>query len=88
MGFYGRRVHEAVLATQTRITGATVHFVDERYDCGPIILQEAVAVLNSDTPEILAHRVQAVERRLVPKAIDLFAREKLAIDGPRVQILD
>jgi phosphoribosylglycinamide formyltransferase-1 len=83
-GFYGHRVHEAVLAAGVRVTGATVHFVDAEYDHGPIVLQEAVAVRDDDTPEALAARVQEVERRLVPEAVRLFAAGKLAIDGRRV----
>lgn len=85
-GLYGRRVHEAVLEAGVKLTGATVHFVDAQYDHGPIILQEAVAVRDDDTPESLAERVQAVERRLVPEAIRLFAESKLTIEGQRVRI--
>jgi formyltetrahydrofolate-dependent phosphoribosylglycinamide formyltransferase len=85
-GFYGRRVHEAVLASGVKVTGATVHFVDAQYDHGPIILQEAVPVLEADTPESLAARVQAVERRLVPEAIRLFAEGRLEIQGRCVRI--
>ncbi len=85
-GFYGHRVHEAVLEAGVKITGATVHFVDEEYDHGPIILQEAVDVRDDDTPETLAKRVQAAERRLVPEALRLFAESKLTIDGRRVRI--
>jgi formyltetrahydrofolate-dependent phosphoribosylglycinamide formyltransferase len=85
-GFYGRRVHEAVLASGVKVTGATVHFVDAQYDHGPIILQEAVPVLEADTPESLAARVQAVERRLVPEAIRLFAEGRLEIRGRCVRI--
>ncbi len=87
-GYYGQRVHEAVLASGATVTGATVHFVDEEYDCGPIILQEEVAVRADDTPASLAERVQAVERRLVPQAVQLFASGRLAIEGRQVQILD
>ena len=86
-GFYGHRVHEAVLAAGVRVTGATVHFVDAEYDHGPIVLQEAVAVRDDDTPEALAARVQEVERRLVPEAVRLFAAGRLALDGRRVRIL-
>jgi phosphoribosylglycinamide formyltransferase-1 len=86
-GFYGRRVHEAVLAAGVRVSGATVHFVDAEYDHGPIILQEAVAVRDEDTPETLAVRVQAVERQLVPEAVRLFAAGRLALEGRRVRIL-
>ena len=85
-GCYGRRVHEAVLDAGVKLTGAPVHFVDAEYDHGPIILQEAVPVLEDDTPDDLAARVQAAERRLVPEAIRLFATGKLAIDGRRVRI--
>jgi phosphoribosylglycinamide formyltransferase-1 len=70
-----------------RVTGTTVHFVDEQYDHGPIILQEAVPVLDDDTPEALAARVQAAERRLVPEAVRLFAAGRLRIEGRRVRIL-
>ncbi len=85
-GFYGHRVHEAVLEAGVKITGATVHFVDGEYDHGPIILQEAVDVRDDDTPETLAKRVQAAERRLVPEALRLFAESRLTIDGRRVRI--
>ena len=85
-GWYGRRVHEAVLEAGVKVTGATVHFVDEKYDHGPIILQEAVPVLEDDTPDSLAERVQAAERRLVPRAIELFAGSRLTIEGRRVRI--
>jgi len=86
-GFYGHRVHEAVLAAGVRVTGATVHFVDAEYDQGPIVLQESVPVQDDDTPETLAARVQALERRLVPEAVCLFAAGRLALDGRRVRIL-
>jgi len=85
-GFYGHRVHEAVLESGVRYTGATVHFVDADYDNGPIILQEPVEVRDGDTPDSLAARVQEAERRLVPEAIRLFAAGRLQIDGRRVRI--
>jgi len=87
-GFYGERVHKAVIDYGVKITGATVHFVDEGTDTGPIILQQAVPVLDDDTVESLAARVLEVEHRLLPKAINLFARGKLKIEGRRVKILD
>jgi phosphoribosylglycinamide formyltransferase-1 len=80
-------VHEAVLAAGVRVSGATVHFADDRYDTGPIILQEAVPVLADDNPESLAARVQEAERRLVPEAIRLFAEGRLRVEGTRVRIL-
>ena len=87
-GYYGRRVHEAVLEAGVKVSGATVHFINAEYDRGPIILQETVAVLDDDTPSTLAERVQAVERRLVPEAIRLFASGQLAIEGRRTRVFD
>ncbi|HEY5658550.1 MAG TPA: phosphoribosylglycinamide formyltransferase [Myxococcota bacterium] len=85
-GFYGRKVHEAVLEAGVKVTGATVHFADDNYDRGPIILQEAVPVLDDDTPDTLAARVQAAERRLVPEAIRLIAEGRITVEGRRVRI--
>jgi formyltetrahydrofolate-dependent phosphoribosylglycinamide formyltransferase len=85
-GMYGHHVHEAVLAAGVKLSGATVHFADDHYDTGPIILQEAVPVLDDDSVESLAARVQEVERRLVPEAIRLFAAGRLAIEGRRVLV--
>jgi formyltetrahydrofolate-dependent phosphoribosylglycinamide formyltransferase len=85
-GFYGHKVHEAVLARGCKVSGATVHLCDDEYDHGPIVLQEAVPVLDDDTPESLAARVQAAERRLVPEALRLFAQGRLRIEGRRVRI--
>jgi formyltetrahydrofolate-dependent phosphoribosylglycinamide formyltransferase len=85
-GFYGERVHRAVLAAGVRLSGATVHFCDDEYDHGPIVLQEAVPVLSGDDPHSLARRVAALERELYPRAIRLFAEGRLRIDGRRVEI--
>ncbi len=85
-GMYGHRVHEAVLAAGVKLSGATVHFADDHYDSGPILLQEAVPVLEDDTPDTLAARVQAVERRLVPEAIRLIAAGRVTIEGRRTRI--
>jgi phosphoribosylglycinamide formyltransferase 1 len=85
-GMYGHHVHEAVLAAGVKVTGATVHFVDEHYDHGPIILQGCVPVLDDDTAETLSERVQAKERDLYPEAIGLFAEGKLEVVGHRVRI--
>ena len=87
-GYYGQRVHEAVLAAGATATGATVHFIDDEYDSGPIILQEEVPVHSDDTAASLADRVQVAERRLVPKAIQLFADNQLTIEAQKVRILD
>jgi phosphoribosylglycinamide formyltransferase-1 len=85
-GFYGRRVHEAVLARGCKLSGATVHLCDEQYDHGPILLQEAVPVLEDDTPDSLAARVQAAERRLVPEAIRLIAEGRVTLEHGRARI--
>jgi phosphoribosylglycinamide formyltransferase-1 len=74
-GFYGMRVHEAVLAAGETESGATVHFVDAEYDRGPALLQRTVPVLPDDTPETLQARVLAVEHELLPDAIAKFAAE-------------
>lgn len=86
-GFYGHRVHEAVLAAGVKVSGCTVHFADDRYDHGPIILQGCVPVLDGDTPDTLAARVLELEHALYPQAIQLFAENRLRIDGRRVRIL-
>ena len=82
-GFYGLRVHEAVLASGVKITGATVHFVTEECDGGPIILQKAVEVRNGDTPEILQKRVmEQAEWKILPQAAALFCDGRIEItDG-------
>jgi len=86
-GMYGKKVHEAVLAHGCKISGCTVHFVDEKYDNGPIILQRACPVLENDTPDSLAHRVFEEEKIAYPQAIRLFQQGRLKMAGRRVQIL-
>lgn len=79
-GFYGLKVHEAALARGVKVVGATVHFVDEGTDTGPIILQKAVEVEPGDTPEVLQRRVmEQAERKILPKAIDLIANGKVSV---------
>lgn len=85
-GFYGEKVHEAVLTYGAKITGVTVHFVDEGTDTGPIILQRAVAVEDDDTPDTLADRVLKEEHKIYPEAIKLYAEGRLEIRGRRVII--
>lgn len=79
-GMYGRHVHEAVLAGGTRISGATVHFVDEEYDRGAIIAQWPVPVFEEDSAETLAARVLRVEHALLPRVVELLCAESLALD--------
>lgn len=85
-GMYGRKVHEAVLAHGCKLSGCTVHFVDDSYDTGPIILQRACPVLDDDTPESLAHRVFEEEKIAYPEALRLFAQGRLKIEGRRVRV--
>lgn len=86
-GFYGERVHRAVLEYGAKVTGATIHYCDEQYDSGPIILQQAIDVREDDTPASLAERVAAVEYELYPRAVQLHAQGRLRIEGRRVRIL-
>lgn len=81
-GMYGMRVHQAVIASGARVSGATAHLVDERYDEGAIVAQWPVPVLPGDTPEMLAARVLAVEHRILPLAVEAIAR------GARVPVVD
>jgi phosphoribosylglycinamide formyltransferase-1 len=85
-GFYGDRVHEAVLEAGVKVSGATVHFSNDEYDRGPIILQEAVPVLETDNLERLKARIMAAERRIVPEAIRLIAEGRVQIKGNRTHI--
>lgn len=88
-GYYGLKVHEAALERGVKVTGATVHFVDEGTDTGPIILQKAVDVLEQDTPETLQRRVmEEVEWNILPKAIDLIANNRIMIVENKVLIDD
>ena len=86
-GYYGHRVHEAVLASGAKVSGCTVHFADNEYDHGPIIVQRTVPVLDDDTAETLAQRVFVEECEAYPEAIRLFAESRLRIEGKRVRIL-
>ena len=85
-GYFGPRVHQAVLEYGAKVSGCTVHFVDQRYDHGPVILQRTVPVLDDDTPESLAARVFAEECEAYPEAVRLFAEGRLAVRGRRVAI--
>ena len=88
-GYYGLKVHEGVLSRGVKVTGATVHFVDEGTDTGPIILQKAVEVEQDDTPEILQRGVmEQAEWIIMPKAIDLIANGRVSVVDGRVRIED
>ena len=86
-GYYGLRVHEAALAYGVKVTGATVHFVNEEPDGGPIVLQKAVDILPGDTPEALQRRVmEQAEWVILPKAVSLFCEGRLSVEGRTVTI--
>lgn len=85
-GFYGQRVHEAVLEYGAKVSGCTVHFVDNEYDHGPVILQRAVPVEEGDTPKSLAERIFHAECEAYPQAISLFAAGKLKVENRRVHV--
>jgi phosphoribosylglycinamide formyltransferase-1 len=86
-GYYGLKVHEAVLKKGVKVTGATVHFVNEICDGGPIILQKAVDIFPNDTPESLQKRVmQQAEWKILPKAVDLYCSNKLKVENGKVVI--
>lgn len=88
-GYYGLHVHEGVLARGVKVTGATVHFVDEGTDTGPIILQKPVEVLQGDTPEVLQKRVmEQAEWLVLPQAIDLIANGKVKVEDGKAVILN
>ena len=88
-GYYGLKVHEAALKRGVKVVGATVHFVDEGTDTGPIILQKAVNVEPGDTPEVLQRRVmEQAEWKILPEAIDLIANEKIKVKDGQVHIVE
>lgn len=86
--FPGLHGVDEALAYGVRVSGCTVHFVDEGLDTGPIILQEAVPVLDSDTAATLQQRIHGAEHRLYPTALDLFCRDKLKVEGRRCMIIE
>ena len=86
-GFYGLEVHEKALERGVRVSGATVHFVDEGTDTGPIILQKPVMIQPGDTPEVLQKRImEQAEWKILPMAIDLIANDRVSVEGGKVMI--
>ncbi len=87
-GAYGLHVHEQALAYGVKVTGATVHFVTEEPDAGPVVLQQAVEVREGDTPQVLQRRVmEQAEWKLLPRAVSLFCQDRLKVEGRIVHIL-
>lgn len=87
MGYYGERVHQAVLDYGAKVSGCTIHLVDEGADTGPILLQEAVPVLPDDDAATLAARILPVEHRLLPQAVALLCEDRVRVEGRRAVIL-
>lgn len=85
-GMYGIYVHQAVLEYGCKVSGVTIHLVDEEYDTGPPVLQRCVPVQDDDTPESLAQRVLKVEHQIYTEALQLFAQDQIVIEGRRVKI--
>lgn len=85
-GMYGHRVHEAVLAAGAKVSGCTVHFADDTYDTGPILVQKCVPVLDGDTPDALAARVFAAECEAYPEAIRAVAEGRVRVEGRRARV--
>lgn len=85
-GFYGLKVHEAAISYGVKVSGATVHFVDEGADTGPIILQETVNVDYNDTAESLQQKILKIEHKLLPLAVKLLCEEKIEVEGRKVKI--
>jgi formyltetrahydrofolate-dependent phosphoribosylglycinamide formyltransferase len=85
-GMYGHKVHQAVIDYGCKISGCTVHFADNTYDTGPIVIQRTCPVLEDDTPDTLAHRVFEEEKLAYPEAIRLFQEGRLTVEGRRVRI--
>ena len=89
VGCYGLHVHEKALAYGVKVSGATVHFVTEECDAGPIVLQKAVEVLPDDTPETLQRRImEQCEWKLLPQAVSLFCQGRLKVEGQKVTVLE
>ncbi len=87
-GMYGLRVHEEVLRAGRKVSGATVHIVDEEYDHGPIVKQHTVPVEDGETPETLAAKIHTVEHQLYPEVLQLFAEDRVRVNDGQVTILE
>ena len=87
-GYYGHHVHQAALDYGVKVSGCTIHFVDNEYDHGPIILQQVVPVLEDDTPETLAARVFTAECEAYPQALQWIAEGRVQVEGRRVRVLE
>ena len=87
-GFYGMKVHEAVLEAGCKVSGVTIHLVNEKFDRGPIIAQRTLPVLDDDSPESLAERVQKIEHEIYPEALQLFEEGRVQVTNSVARIID
>ena len=85
-GFYGEKVHQAVIDYGAKVSGATVHFVNEEADAGPIIMQDTVKVMDDDDAKTLAKRVLEVEHTILPRCVKLFCEGKISVEGRKVKV--
>ena len=85
-GFYGEKVHQAVIDYGAKVSGATVHFVNEKADAGPIIMQDTVKVMDDDDAKTLAKRVLEVEHTILPRCVKLFCEGKISVEGRKVRL--
>jgi formyltetrahydrofolate-dependent phosphoribosylglycinamide formyltransferase len=85
-GMYGHHVHEAVIASGAKVSGATIHLVNDEYDRGPIVIQRCVPVLDTDAPEDLAARVLEIEHQIYPEALQLFSEHRVTVNQQRTII--
>ena len=85
-GFYGEKVHQAVIGYGAKVSGATVHFVNEEADAGPIIMQDTVKVMDNDDAKTLAKRVLEVEHTILPRCVKLFCEGKISVEGRKVKV--
>ena len=85
-GFYGEKVHQAVIDYGAKVSGATVHFVNEKADAGPIIMQDTVKVMDDDDAKTLAKRVLEVEHTILPRCVKLFCEGKISVEGRKVKV--
>lgn len=85
-GFYGEKVHQSVIDYGAKVSGATVHFVNEKADAGPIIMQDTVKVMDDDDAKTLAKRVLEVEHTILPRCVKLFCEGKISVEGRKVRI--
>jgi phosphoribosylglycinamide formyltransferase-1 len=88
-GYYGMKIHESVIRSNASESGATVHFVDDQYDHGPIIFQEKVAVVADDTPKVLSQKILAIEHRIYPEVVKAYCEDRIVFENnkPKIEVI-